>query len=459
MSDLRLSDIRDIQAMKRRLVAGGISDVSALDKATLLAGCYATLIKAGLSASAPVKVLYVPGRIEVLGKHTDYAGGRSVLATPEKGFVFVIAPRSDSTVRITPVSMGETAEFKIDPDLSPVLGHWSNYPMTVARRVARNFPGKLQGADIAFDSDLPPAAGMSSSSALIVASFLCYNAVNALDQRPEYTSNIRTVEDMAGYLGTCENGQTFGTLVGDKGVGTFGGSEDHTAILTCKPRMINVYSYCPVKFEQAAPIPEGYTFAIASSGVVAEKTGAARDKYNRASLLSSAVVSHWRKATGRQDPHMAAAVASSPDAPQKMREILAKAADPMFTPAELVRRFDHFYSESVQIIPAACRALASGDVQEFGRQVDFSQRDTDALLGNQIPETVCLARAAREAGAVAASAFGAGFGGAVWALVSTRNASEFLKAWSDSYAAVYPQPASSALFFTTLAGPSAFELE
>ena len=63
------------------------------------------------------------------------------------------------------------------------MGHWSNYPMTVARRLARNFPGLARGADIAFLSTLPRAAGLSTSSALVTATYLVLDAVNDLSAR------------------------------------------------------------------------------------------------------------------------------------------------------------------------------------------------------------------------------------------------------------------------------------
>ena len=454
---MRLSDLKKTPAVAQRFLAAGLNARAAAVKADNLAWCAGALAKTGLKGTDKVRVFFVPGRIEVLGKHTDYAGGRSVLATTDKGFVVVASARPDNVVSIS-TNGYDVVQFEMDPDLAPQLGHWSNYPMTVARRVARNFPGTLQGANMAFVSDLPPAAGMSSSSALIVASFLAYSAVNGLDRRSEYTRNITTIEDLAGYLGTCENGQTFGTLVGDKGVGTFGGSEDHTAILTCKPNTLNVYSYCPVRFERAVAVPKGYIFAIGASGIVAEKTGAALAKYNRASLLSRAVVQTWCKATGRKDANMAAALASSKKASDEIRKALSQSAHDEFTPAELVRRFHHFLTESVEIIPAACDALAKGNLAEFGKQVDRSQWGTDALLGNQIPQTVFLARAAREAGAAAASAFGAGFGGAVWALVAKAKADAIVQDWSERYQKAYPDWAAKAQYFLTDAGPAAFEL-
>jgi galactokinase len=119
--------------------------------------------------------------------------------------------------------------------------------MTVARRLAMNFPGELIGADIGFASDLPPSAGLSSSSALIVAFFLALANVNWLTDHLAYQQNISNREDAAGYLGTIENGQSFGTLAGDRGVGTFGGSQDHTAILCARAGMLRQYSFCPVR--------------------------------------------------------------------------------------------------------------------------------------------------------------------------------------------------------------------
>src|SRR5262249_35848116 len=151
-----------------------------------------------------------------------------------------------------------------------------NYPMTVARRIARNFPGNLRGADISFISDLPPAAGLSSSSALIIAFFLALAEINRLEQHENYQMNIHSREDLAGYLGCVENGENFGSLSGDKGVGTFGGSQDHTAILCCMANQLSQYSFSPVQHEQTLPFPEGLCFVIGVSGVIAEKTGAAR---------------------------------------------------------------------------------------------------------------------------------------------------------------------------------------
>ena len=454
-----LKDLFALELTRERLAASDLSEQAAAARAELLAVAARALADNGLSGETSVKAFFVPGRIEVLGKHTDYAGGSSITAVPERGICVVVAPRRDATVRLFNPQWQQSAQFNISPGLTPAAGKWTNYPMTVARRLARNFDGPLCGADIAIASDLPSASGMSSSSAIVVATFLALAGVNKLYDQEAYKSNIASNEDLAGYLGTCENGQTFGSLVGDKGVGTFGGSEDHTAMLCSLPRAVKQYAYCPVRLERTISIPGGYIFAIGSSGVVAQKTGAAQDSYNRASRLLGAVTEVWRAATGRDDPHVAAALASSPDAADRLRDVLSTASHDSFTPEELTARFEHFYAENQQIIPAAGDALERGDLPAFGELVDRSQAGAEKLLGNQVPETIFLARAARETGAVAASAFGAGFGGSVWALVPENQADELLQQWRTRYEAHYSQHSDRALFFLTHAGPAAFELQ
>ena len=241
-------------------------------------------------------------------------------------------------------------------------------------------------------------------------------------------------------------------------MGTFGGSEDHTAILCAVPDHISQYAYCPVEFEKMIPLPPGYVFAVGASGVAAEKTGAARAKYNTASRLVSTLTEIWRCNTDRDDPHLAAALGSSADAVERLRAMIEASNSSESIRSALAARLEHFSIESGEIIPAAGDALARGDLRTFGRLVDRSQRAAERLLGNQVPETVFLAAAARRLGAAAASAFGAGFGGSVWALVEAVGAEDFLASWEAQYRAEFPQHAPLARFFATAAGPAAFRV-
>jgi galactokinase len=429
-----------------RLTSAGMSEEEAHAKSLTFES-----LQRHLPANSDPLRWFVPGRIEVLGKHTDYAGGRSLLCTTERGFCIVATPRTDAIVRIHDIARRKTVELVLSPDLSIPAYGWTVYPSVVTRRLARNFPGATVGADIVLASNLPSAAGMSSSSALVVAIFAVLSAVNRLAERPEYIADIVGPEDRAGYLGCLENGQTYKSLAGDAGVGTFGGSQDHTAVLASESDYLKQYSFCPVRFERAVKLPGDCVFVMGVSGVIADKTGSAKASYNRASLAVRSILDIWRKASGADSPSLAAAATVSPDAPDRIRAALRESHS---AGADwLLRRFDQFLLESETLIPQAADALARCDLKTFGNLVDQSQNATEKLLGNHVAETVWLAAEARALGAHAASAFGAGFGGSVWALVARHDAENFVKRWQQAYQHSGHAAARNGQFFVTPAGP------
>ena len=167
---------------------------------------------------------------------------------------------------------------------------------------------------------------MSSSSALVVAIFTVLSAINQLPDRREFTAEIQTIEDLAGYLGCIENGQSYRSLIGDSGVGTFGGSEDHTAILASQHGHLKQYSFCPVRVEGTVQLPPGCVFVIAVSGVVADKTGSARARYNRASEATRTILEAWRSANGSHERTLAQVAASSKQPTQRVCDVLSKSA-------------------------------------------------------------------------------------------------------------------------------------
>ena len=151
-------------------------------------------------------------------------------------------------------------------------------------------------------------------------------------------------------------------------------------------------------------------------------------------------------------------IASSPDAVDRLRDLLRRGSRASFSPFELLARFEHFFAESEQIIPSVAGDLTPESFGRFGVLVDRSQSIAENLLGNQVPETSFLAKTAREIGAIAASAFGAGFGGSVWALVEQQRVGEFLEAWGNRYRATFPVSSQSAAFVASRPGPSAIAL-
>jgi galactokinase len=200
--------------------------------------------------------------------------------------------------------------------------------------------------------------------------------------------------------------------------------------------------------------PPELVFAIGVSGVTARKTGNARDSYNRASQNVARILERWQKESGRSDETLAAAIASSPEAADRLRGLLHAEAD-----AALLNRLEQFVEESTVLIPRAADQFARGDFAGFGETVARSQELAERHLRNQVPETIALARSARDTGALAASAFGAGFGGSVWALVERNSAPSFLDRWQNAYAAECPGPAAAkSAFFLTRPGPGALRV-
>jgi galactokinase len=443
-----------VTGVEERLTAAGLLPAEARRKRELFAS-----VEAALRALAPgaawdaARRWFVPGRIEILGKHTDYAGGRSLLCAVGRGFCVAAAPREDAVVRIADAGRGLTAEVPLDASLDPAAAGWTVYARTVAARMARNFPN-LRGVDIAFASDLPRASGMSSSSALVVALFTAIADRNALQERPEWIASIRGPEDLGGYLGCLENGRSFGALTGDRGVGTYGGSEDQTAILCCRAGEIAQYAFCPVRHERAMPLEADWSFVVASSGVASDKTGDAREKYNRLSLAVTAILGLWNRSTGRSDETLFGALANGPDVPERVRRLIRAFPASDFPADYLAGRFDQFIEESFVLIPAVGDLLAKGEVGLLGDFVDRSQALAESSLLNQIPETISLARSARELGAAAASAFGGGFGGSVWALARAEGAEAFRRRWAERYAEAFPQVTEQSRFFVTRPGPA-----
>lgn len=392
---------------------------------------------------------FVPGRLEVFGKHTDYAGGRSLLAAVEQGVRVTIEPSTGSAITAETSLNPEPVAVAAGHDAGHSSGHWGGYLQAVVDRLAANF-GALRPAHLKIESDLPPASGMSSSSALVVALALALADFNEFNRTELWSRNIQTEIDLAGYLATFENGLTFRELAGARGVGTFGGSEDHTAMLCCAADELRQFSFCPIVGGERVPFDPDLIFVVAVSGVLAEKTGSALGLYNQASERAAEIARRWRDATGRDDQTIADAL-KVPDAVPKLRELVADSPP-------LSNRLGAFLTESELLIPAATSALRDGELAMFGELADQSQRSAAVELGNQIPETTRLQELARELGAIGAAGFGAGFGGSVWALVPRSGAESFAADWLERYLREFPNSDQATTLFTR-PGPSAHRLD
>jgi galactokinase len=414
------------------------------------------------------RALWVPGRLEVFGTHTDYAGGRSLVAPVPRGFIVLAAPRQDGRIAVVDAAAGPDAGVIIDAGDRPDRHRgWRHYVEVTVARLSRNFPGSSLGADIVFVSDLPRAAGMSSSSALVVGVASTVIDIGGLRSRVEWQQDVHSIVDEAGYLACIENGRMFGRLTGDAGVGTHGGSEDHAAMLAGTAGACSAFRFVPMRHLETVALPSSWRIVISSSGIGSHKTGTERLAYNRLSEGAHALLQLWNQHYGTaagdassisSTGSLAAVLSSSHDGARLLRELASRSQVRGWTAEALTGRLDHFIREDARV-ETAVAALHAADAATFGRLAAESQTDAEELLRNQVPETSGLVRAALRAGAVGARNFGAGFGGSAWALISAADGSRFGGAWLAEYRREYPEAAARSVAFAGDPGPPVIRLE
>ncbi len=390
----------------------------------------------------------VPGRVELVGKHVDYAGGRSLTCAVDLALHVRAEALNEPVIRVRSAPRRGLVTMAIDPRASAHGPAWSTYVAAVARRFARDFPHFRTGVNLQIRSDLPESAGLASSSALVTALATALADANDARHDPRWIAAAPNALARAEYFAAIETGAPYGRFGGEDGVGVRGGAQDPIAIICAEGGVASQFSYLPGRLERRVPWPADYVLAIGVSGVGATKTGNARRDYNRAADAMRALTSGWNLLTGRQDNTVAEALAARPDAGEQLAAI-ARKGSAAFADDYLVRRLAQFREEVQVIVPGVGDALRDRDFASLGQLVDRSQELAERALGNQVSETMALVRAAREGGAAAASAFGAGFGGAVWAMVPGAAAEAFVREWRGAYGLAFPGRAQNARWLVT----------
>ena len=410
------------------------------------------------AADAPpgTRTYIVPGRVEFVGKHVDYAGGRSLTCAVDRAIRVRATPLDEPVIKVGDGGRRGRVIMPLATDARSGWPRWGTYVAAVARRFARDFPHARRGVQIKLKSDLPPSAGLSSSSALIVAIATALVEANEMERDAAWRAAVPDLLARAEYFAAMETGAPFGEFAGDEGVGVRGGAQDPIAIVCGADDALTQFSYIPARLERRVPWPEEYVLAIGVSGVKATKTGNARRQYNRASDAMRWMVGQWNAQSQRNDATIAAALAAD-TAASTVFERIARTGGGGFAPSYLVPRFEQFREECSVIVPGVGDALARRDFESLARLVDRSMELAERALGNQVRETVHLQRSARSLGAVAASAFGAGFGGAVWAMVHESESAAFVEAWRAAYGDAFAERLPRAQWLVTRPGPPARE--
>ena len=414
----------------------------------------------GAMSEAPEKTAWrVPGRVEVLGKHTDYAGGSVLVGAVDRAITArahrARGPQSSLTAT-TDDGDPITLRAGVDPGLEP--GHWGHYLQTVLDRLTLNF-GAGAAAHLSISSDLPPASGMSSSSALVCATALALADLNGWSRAPRWNEAMPDRLSLAGYLAAVEGGRAWRDLPGTSGVGTRGGSEDHTGMLCGAQDRLLLADFDPMCITRTISFPSQWALVVGVTGVLAHKTGAALEDYNRGPNTVQAVLARWNEATGRTDASLAGAVrhligdaTGEQAAGDPALKDLLRLCDPGYER----QRIEQFLVESLVLVPDGARLIDAAD-PGMGEVLERSQELADRGLRNQVPQTRLMVSLAREAGAIGASSFGAGWGGSVYALVPADDAEDFATQWLQTYRDRAPE-AERAATIVTRPGPGACRL-
>src|SRR5438874_11517485 len=136
---------------------------------------------ARFGASVKPRIFRAPGRINVIGEHTDYNDGFVLPAAIDRDVLVVAAPRADRRLRLHSLNLAPPAERDLDA-LRPT-GEWSDYPAGVAAMLL-DAGYALAGLDATLDGAVPIGGGLSSSAALEVATGLALAAAGGLDVPP-----------------------------------------------------------------------------------------------------------------------------------------------------------------------------------------------------------------------------------------------------------------------------------
>ena len=340
--------------------------------------------------TTPRYVTRAPGRVNLIGEHTDYNGLPAFPMTLQRGIEVYFAPRDDYTVQLANTDPRfATATFEVSGDIAPdAPGAWPNYAKAAAQALARRH-GALQGMDAVITSDLPIAAGLSSSSALTVACVLSLLRSNDLEMAPLELMDL--------------------VAKGERYVGTHGGGMDQAICIGGRANTALKIDFAPLRLTPTT-IPRHWHFVVASSMVRAEKSGAARDTYNRrvdeCGEAIDAVVQNLKEAAG---------VAGYPELLARCDpETLLQAADNILSDP-IRKRFRHVVTEAGRV-EAAREAMVGADAETFGALMcdsHASLRDDYEVSHRALDELVDIVMAA---GADGARLTGAGLGGCIVAL-------------------------------------------
>ncbi|MBZ5565086.1 MAG: galactokinase [Acidobacteriia bacterium] len=346
--------------------------------------------------AAPEILLRPPGRVNLIGEHTDYNDGFVLPAAIDRSIEFAGRRRADRRVRAHSLDFNDQVEFSLDDIQKDAQHTWSNYLRGVSKFLEED-GHRLAGADLVFGGNVPREAGLSSSAAVEVGAAVFWKRLLGLELDPVYVVKLAR---------RAEN-QFVGVPCGimDQFISALG-RQEHALFLDCRD-----LTY------RRVPLREGIKIVVCNSGV---KRALAQSEYEvRLNQCRQAV----------------AQIASTGLAVKSLRDVepadLETARDALTE--ILLRRARHVVTENARVLEAV-KVLEGGDVERFGELMNASHeslRDDYEVSSKELDVLVELAW--KQPGVLGARMTGAGFGGCTVNLVRAEAADAFAETVRRGY--------------------------
>ncbi|MFE4228172.1 galactokinase [Arthrobacter sp. NPDC056886] len=345
----------------------------------------------GQFGGAPDGLWSAPGRVNLIGEHTDYNGGFAFPIAIDKRTTVAARARDDRLLRVTSSSFPGVVEVSLDHLDPDTLTGWAAYPLGVAWATSRAAAGgasgraasRISGVDLALTSDVPAGAGLSSSAAVECAVALALNDLWELGLDRQELARI----------GQLAENRVVGAPTGimDQSASLLGAT-DHGILLDCQ-----------------SLLTETVALGFAGAGV-------------------GLLVIDTRTSHSHADSGYASRRRSCEDGARRLGVGSLRALGPVDLPraaaqldGQTFRRVRHIITENQRVLDtvAALRTSGAGAIGPFLNESHLSMRDDFEI---STPELDLAVASAQELGAIGARMTGGGFGGAALALVRNDDA-------------------------------------